>query len=116
MTLKSAIDYIDSIRPNAFTDEQKTMWINEIEGKVQSEILLFAPSQMISYSYQNDMDTELLAAPPHDNVYTSYLCAMLDFAHAEYNRYNNSMQLFNANFNEYMRWFAKHYRPADAVI
>ena len=28
-TLKSVIDYVDEIKPNAFSNEAKTKWLNE---------------------------------------------------------------------------------------
>lgn len=35
-TLKSVIDYVDEIKPNAFSNEAKTKWLNECEGLVQT--------------------------------------------------------------------------------
>lgn len=39
-TLKSVIDMVDEIKPNAFSNEAKTQWLNECEGLVQTEVLL----------------------------------------------------------------------------
>lgn len=114
MTLKEVIDRVDDFKPNAFAPAQKTAWINEIEGKAQSEVLLFAPPQIILYDWEKDQNTELLVAPPHDCIYPSYLTAMIDFANGEYGKYNNSYVMFNTQYKEFMRWFAQHYRPADA--
>lgn len=113
MKLKEAIDRVDRMKPNAFSCEQKTDWINEIEGKLQTEVFLFAPPQIVSYSWDMDQDSELLAAPPHDRLYCSYLMAMVDFFNGEYNRYKNSSEFFNSQYREFMRWFAARYRPAD---
>lgn len=113
MTIKQVIDFIDDIKPNAYTNAQKTRWIAEVEGKIQSEIFLFAPAQIITYSYPEDETSQLLVAPPHNNLYPSYLCAMIDYANGEYERYNNALTMFNQQYTEFMRWFALHYRPAD---
>lgn len=113
MTVERLLQEVDALRPNAFTAEQKTAWLNEVEGKIQSEIFLFAPPQVLQYDAVKDRHAELLAAPPHDQVYRSYLCALIDFGNGEYAKYNNSLQLFNAQYTEFMRWFAKNYRPAD---
>ena len=56
---------------------------------------------------------ELAVRPPHDKLYAAYLTAMIDFANGEYNKYQNSMQLFNLAFGEYARWYADNFRPAD---
>ena len=53
---------------------------------------------------------------PYDRLYLSYLYAMIDFANGEYNKYQNSMQMFNGEFSEFMRWFAGRYFPADADV
>lgn len=115
MVLREVIAQVDETKPNAFSNEQKTAWINEAEGKAQTEIFLFAPPQIISYDWDSDQNTELLIAKPHDCIYGYYLTAMIDFANGEYNRYNNSSQIFNSHYKEFMRWFALHYRPADAM-
>lgn len=112
-TLKSVIDMVDEIKPNAFSNEAKTQWLNECEGLVQTEVLLFASEEIITYHYDADKDKELLAQPPHDKIYWAYLTAMIDFANGEYNKYQNTMQVFNSFFSEFMRWFALNYHPAD---
>ena len=66
-----------------------------------------------NFSYDADKDKELLAQPPHDKIYWAYLTAMIDFANGEYNKYQNTMQVFNSFFSEFMRWFALNYHPAD---
>ena len=111
--LKSVISYVDEIKPNAFSAAAKTQWVNECEGLVQTEVLLLASEEIITYSYDTDKDKELLVKPPHDKIYWTYLTAMIDFANGEYNKYQNTMQVFNAFFGEYIRWFALNYRPAD---
>lgn len=113
MTLYQAINMVDDIKPNAFSDETKTAWLNECEGMVQTEVLLLSPADIIVYRYDRDHDAELLAKAPHDKIYWMYLAAMVDFGNGEYNKYANTMQLFNAAFAEYQSWYALHYRPAD---
>lgn len=113
MTLSDVILRVDEIKPNAFTNEAKTAWLNEVEGMVQTEVFLWAPEQIIVYDYAENKDTRLLVEPPHDKIYWAYLTAMIDFANGEYNKYQNTMQMFNSFFGEFMRWFATNYRPAD---
>lgn len=112
-TLKGVIGMVDDIKPNAFSNETKTQWLNECEGVIQTEVMLLDVAACISYSYERDKDAVLLVQPPHDKVYWTYLTAMIDFANGEYNRYQDTVQLYNAFFGEYMRWYARTYRPAD---
>ena len=113
MTLFDVIKTVDDIKPNAFLNNTKTAWINEVEGLVQTEVLLLSPSSVISYNFDSDSNVQLLVKPPHGKIYWTYLSAMIDFANGEYNKYQNSMQLFNTYFGEYMRWYALNYHPAD---
>lgn len=112
-TVSSVITRVDDIKPNAFSNETKTQWLNEVEGMVQTEVFLWASEQIITYDYATNADTELLVQPPHDKLYWAYLTAMIDFANGEYSKYQNTMQMFNNSFGEFMRWFANNYRPAD---
>lgn len=55
----------------------------------------------------------LMVRPPHDKIYSDYLTAMIDYANGEYDKYQNTMQMFNAHWGEYARWYARNFRPAD---
>ena len=48
-TLQSVLEMIDSIKPNAFSDEAKTAWVNEVEGLVQTEVFLLAVEDVVQY-------------------------------------------------------------------
>lgn len=113
MVLSQCILMADEIKPNAYSDEMKTAWLGDCEGMVQTEILLRDPQSIVTYSYEHDHDAVLLVRPPHDKLYLYYLTAMIDFANGEYQNYQNTMQVFNAAFASFMRYYAQHYRPAD---
>lgn len=115
MKLKQVIALADEIKPNAFSNAVKTAWINEVEGLVETEIWLRAPDDITEYEYpaEGEPDTELLVKPPHDKIYISYLIAMIDFANGEYDRYDNTVAMFNTRFAEYERWFSSRFCPAD---
>lgn len=192
MKIKELITFVDDIKPNAFSNDTKTMWINEIEGKLQTDVFLMAVEDIMQYRYEDlqipasvyfpddhtmvftfsprftqggkikisglteypdnnsneereilnvsadglmvtfdegafedtgdvpdscvidydGKDIELLVNPPHDKLYRSYLTAMIDYANGEYDKYQNTMQMFNEHYNEFVRWFMINYRPA----
>lgn len=113
MKIKDAIAYVDSVKPNAFDDAAKILWLNEAEGLVQTEAMLLAVADLIEYTAETDPETELLVKSPHDKLYRAYLVAMIDFANGEYNRYANTVEMFNTYFSEFVVWYADKYRPAD---
>ena len=113
MTLKELIAQTDALIENTFTPEQKTAWVNEVEGYVQTEVLLLALDGVEQYSYEADKDKELLVRPPHDKLYRPYLLGQIQFHQQEYAAAQNSMALYSSYMSEFMRWFARVYRPAD---
>ncbi|HMM05260.1 MAG TPA: hypothetical protein PKD52_01085 [Clostridiales bacterium] len=52
MTIKEIMAFVDDIKPNAFSNQQKTVWLNEVEGMVQTDVMLLAPSTVVSYVYE----------------------------------------------------------------
>ena len=116
MKISELLLYVDELKPNAFPADTKVAWLNEVEGMVWCDVMLLSPVEFRSYEYNDQSgegDDELLVIPPHNKIYAIYLCAMIDFYNGEYDRYQNSITLFNAYFGEYMRWYALNYRPAD---
>lgn len=111
MRIRELLDYVDDVKPNAFTDAQKLLWINELEARIQRDV--FLSGELIQYRLPGDETVELLLDPPHDAVYRYWLEAMIDYANGEYNKYQNTMQMFNAQWSSFVCWFAEMYRPAD---
>lgn len=111
--IRSVISYVDAIKPNAFDEGAKVQWINEAEGYIQTEVMMLALEDVVQYDPAVHMDAELLVKPPHDKLYAVYLCAMVDFANGEYDKYSNTMQMYNEFLREYIKWYTRTYRPAD---
>ena len=114
MTVQEAITYVDTDKPNAFNNDVKVRWLNEVEGMVQTQVLLLCTEAIITYTYEQNANTTMLVRPPHDKLYTAYLEARIDFANGEYEKYQNTYQLFNSFFKEFMRWYAMNYNPSEA--
>lgn len=107
-TLASACEMASALRPNAFSRDILTAWVNEVEGIIQTEVLLRGRGEIITYDYGENSNSEMLVPPPHDKLYYLYLCAMIDFANGEADRYQNSMAMFNAALDEYTVWYDLH--------
>lgn len=118
MKLREAIERVDEIKPNAFSSAVKTDWINALEGRIAADVLLLAPAEVkqLRYTYPEDQNTELLVDPPHDDIYTLWLAAKIDEANGEYNKYQNTMQIYNEHFGDFVRWFASTWEPAQGYI
>ena len=84
-------------------------WLNQVEGQILHEIFLLALSEITPYA---TAPTEALAAPyPYDGIYLLWMEAQVDFSNGEYERYTNTMQRYNAAWNDLARHIAKCIRP-----
>lgn len=116
MKIDKLIKLAKKLKPTPFDDELLLMWVNEIEGMVLSEIHLVTVTDIAPYEPGEDgsLPTAELTAPyPYDKLYTQYLMAQIDFANGEYSKYQNTMQMFNACYTEYVHYVAEVLAPAD---
>ena len=118
MKIKDAIATARALTPDAFGDEALFNWINQLEGQLASQVFLMAPAEVeqLHYTYPEDLETELLVVPPYDEVYTAYLKAKVDAANGEYNKYANSMAIYNAVYAAFVCWFCQLYDPVQGYI
>lgn len=107
MTPSKVMEYIDSIRPNAYGEEVKLQWISDVDGMVKR--LVIQEKTFEPYIYPDDMDKELLIPPPYDGVYSLYLESMIDYYNREYGNYNNSAAMFEARFGEYKKAYIREH-------
>lgn len=110
MYLQDLISWINNMKPdNRFSDEEKIVWVNEIEGRVQEAFL--QPPEIL-YEWETDKDTELILSTPHDSIYRHYLRAQLSYANEEYDIYQNEMEMFNSCWKDFLLWVCNHVKPA----
>lgn len=107
MTPNKAIEIVDKLKLNSYSEEDKLRWINELDGMVQR--LVFQEEDITRYAYPKDMDKELLIPAPFDDCYTLFLEAKIDYYNREYGNYNNSAMMFESQYNEYKKaYIRKH--------
>ena len=56
MRLVTLINKADAYKPNSFSKEQKTDWINEVEGKVYTDVLLMSHLDFIPLQYRENYE------------------------------------------------------------
>lgn len=118
MTIREIIERVDENKPNAFSQQKKLEWIAELDGKVAANVLLLdiAVIQQLRYRHPDDLETTPLVEFPHDGIYELWLDAKIDYANGEYDIYQNSMEMFNAAYGDFVRWFAATYEPAQGYV
>lgn len=110
MTPNKTIEIVDRLKPNAYGEEDKLRWIDELDGMVQRLVFQEKESDIKRYAYPDDMDTELLIGAPYENLYALYLEAKIDYYNHEYANYNNAAMMFEGQFGEYKKAYIREHR------
>lgn len=113
MTILDCIRDVDSYEDNAYTIEQKARWVREVEGKVYTQLFLQQPLGFHVTQYAKILDYELAIPAPLNQIYRDYLQAKIHYANGEYDRYANSMAMFNDGWNDLNIWFGNDYDITD---
>jgi hypothetical protein len=115
MTILEAIERVDSLRHNTFTQEEKIGWLAQVDALVAQELIRThegadgEPFQ--GYDSRTPLDRELLVPNPYDELYLHYLEAQMDYYHGEYDRYNRSMGMYQAVWLAFANFYNRSNRP-----
>lgn len=113
MTIGEIIAHVDELKPNLYQKHMKIKWLSDVEGNVIREILNIHEREegSIDFKGYETEETELLVPEPYTDLYVYYLMAQIDFAQAEYDRYNNATIRFNEAYDRFRRWYNQKHRP-----
>ena len=115
MTIAQAIAQLDSLKHNTFSQEQKVAWLGRVEAMIKKHIIdtHVGGDKVIFEGYGPDVDlqTELMAPEPFDEMYLRYLEAQVDYHNMEYDGYNQAISLFKAAYNGFERWYNRTHMP-----
>ena len=136
MRIREAIDKVDAIKPNAFSIEDKVRWLSYVDGHIKNETIdshmeeeptspliifpeedeeiLDVPEDVNTRYTTDDLDVQLLAPYPYDELYVAYLKMKIDEENGETQRYNNSATMYNAYYDEYIKAYNKDHKPIRA--
>lgn len=113
MKLREAINALKMMRDIRAEDELYYLWINELEGKVQTEIMLMDIMDVIQYS-EEQYDATLMVLPPHDTMYVDWIVYKAAEYYGEYDRAQYLYATFEKKYRAYAAWYMNRYRPAEA--
>ena len=116
MRIDKLLKIVRTLKPTPFENDILLMWVNEVEGMVQTEVLLRSTADLTPYELDGPGEptaAELVVPYPFDRLYLQYLLAQIDYANGEYAKYQNSMQMFNACYTDYVHHVAETIAPAD---
>lgn len=118
MTLIEAINRLDALKFNAYSQSEKISWLSKLDMMVRTQILDNheghpAPS-FSGYTEDTPLNTVLLVPAPFDEMYLRWMEAQIDYYNGENERYNNAIVLFNALFDSYANHYTRNHRPRSA--
>lgn len=122
MKIIEAINRVDALKPNQYTSEQKLTWLSELDARIYNDILCTHednPLETIPEEDEEetaifpytDEETALIAEFPYDCMYVSYLQAKIDEANEETQRYQVSAAMFNAQYDDFARFYNRTHMP-----
>ena len=109
MTIREAIDRIDSLKHNTYTNREKVEWLSRLDGLIYIQIM--GGKSYGAYDEAKDMDTYLLVDMPYDDIYIRWLEAQIDYYNGEIIRYNNSIAMYQEVYDTYQRWYNRTHTP-----
>lgn len=99
-------------RGNVMDPELAIFLLSELDGMIQSDIMLLGPEEIVSYENQ---EQELILRKPHDGIYVSFLVAMIRQVQEEFEGYNNAQGIVNEKLETFREWYVAHYDPAETA-
>jgi hypothetical protein len=117
MNVIEAIGKIDDLKPNTYSNMEKTDWLTTLDRLVKREIIdVCLPGNDVAVPTYTEADTmtELLVPSPYDEIYIYWLEGKIDYYNHEYSAYNNAAELFNNLFQTYKERFQKEHPQGDA--
>lgn len=115
MTIIEAINRIDLLKPNNYTQADKIAWLSTLDGIIKKEIIDThegAESVIFNgYDVDTSLDTVMLVPAPYDDVYLKWLEAQIDYTNGETSRYQNSMIMYNTAYSAFERYYNRTHMP-----
>lgn len=110
MTIREAIEQVDGLKCNTYTDTEKVAWLSRLDERV--DVLVHGTQVTGSswYDSNTDMDCQLLIPSPFDEIYLHWLSAQIDYANGEYDKYNAAITLYNTAYGAYSDWYIRTHR------
>ncbi len=115
MTIMEAINRIDAVKPNTYTQLEKIRALSTLDGVIKNNIInTHDDSEGVKfggYTEETSLTTDLLVPAPYDVIYLYWLESTIDYWNGETGRYNNSISLYNTAYSEYERYYNRTHMP-----
>ena len=118
MTIHNAINSIDELMHNTYTQENKVTWLSRVDTMVKKLVIdTHDGGEDVSFSGYNedtDLETVLLIPEPFDEAYLRGMEAQIHYHNGEYDKYNNAVVMFNTAFDAYKSDYTRNHMPLQS--
>ena len=120
MKIIEAINRIDSLKHNTYTQNDKVAWLSRLDSLVKRLIIDTHEGgdniTFTGYDDRTDLETELLVPAPFDEMYLRWLEAQIDYTNGEYDKYNNSILMYQTAYDGYANHYNRNHMPKGTAI
>lgn len=118
MKIIEAINQIDSLKHNTYSQDNKVTWLSRLDTMVKKHIIDTHEGEVefTGYDSLTDLQTELLVPEPYDEVYLRWMEAQIDYYNGEYDKYNNAIEMFNTAYDGYANYYNRTHMPKGKKI
>lgn len=114
MKIIEAINRIDSLKHNTYTQGEKVEWLSEVDWDVAKNVIATHEgdeSNFSGYEDSTDLQTELLIPAPYDKAYLLWMEAQIHYYNGEYDKYNNALEMFYEAFDGFKKYYNRTHMP-----
>lgn len=120
MKIVDAINMIDSQKHNTYSEKEKIGWLSRLDSMVKRLIIDTHEGgeevNFTGYDENTDLETELLVPAPFDEMYIRWLEAQIDYTNGEYDKYNNSILMYQSAYDGYANYYNRNNMPKGKKI
>lgn len=120
MTIIEALNKVDVLKPNNYTQTEKVKWLSNLDWIIKTEIIdTHEGGEGIlynGYDVDTDVATEMLVPHPYDDLYIKWLESQIDYNNAEYGKYNNSSTAYNNAYSAFERYYNRQHMPKQTKM
>jgi hypothetical protein len=119
MKIGEAIATLDELKANTYTRSNKIAWLSRLDRMVTEQVLRHYVGneefKFDGYNDDTDPENELLMPEPFAEAYIRYMAAQIDLHNADYEDYNNVIELFNEMYQDYKNWYNSNHTAVIAT-
>lgn len=117
MTISEAIKRLDALKFNTYSEEEKIEWLSRLDSAVKLQIIDTHEGAknvpFTGYDTNTPGNTVLLVPAPYDEVYLRWMEAQIDYHNGEYDKFNNSIIMYNTALDAYQKYYTIQNRPVQ---